>query len=87
MVQLSEAPLLTFHKPFKICPVDPEIFTHIGNLRSVGRMSLGRYYTTVIQALGPRNDEWICDRPSPHTFLFSNHFLEMIDTEYIPDGF
>ena len=50
-------------------------------------MSLGRYYTTVIQAFGPRYDEWICDRPSPHTFLFSNHFLKMINTEYIPDGF
>ncbi len=50
-------------------------------------MSLGRYYTTVIQALGPCYDERICDRPSPHTFLFSNHVLKMIDTEYIPDGF
>ena len=50
-------------------------------------MSLGRYYTTVIQASGPRYDEWISDRPSPHTFLFSNHVLKMIDTEYIPDGF
>lgn len=50
-------------------------------------MSLGRYHTTVIQAVGPRYDEWICDRPPSHTFLFSNHFLEVIDTEYIPDGF
>ena len=87
MVQLSKTPLLTFHKSFKICPVDPEVFTHIRNLGSVRRMSLGRYYTTVIQASGPRYDEWISDRPSPHTFLFSNHVLKMIDTEYIPDGF
>ena len=87
MGQLSEAPFLTFHKSFKICPVDPEMFTHIRNLWSVRRMSLGRYYTTVIQTFGTRYDEWISDRPSPHTFLFSNYFLKMIDTEYIPDGF
>ena len=50
-------------------------------------MSLGRYYTTVFQAFGPRYDKWVGDRPSSHTFLLSNHCLEVIDTEYIPDSF
>ena len=78
--------MLTFHETFEICPGDTKVFTDIRNFRGVGRMSLGRYDTTVFQACGPRYHEWVSNRFSFEAFLFSDHRLEVINLEYISDN-
>lgn len=85
MAQLSEAPLLTFHESFEICPIHVKVFTDIRDFCGIGRVSLVCHDTTITQALGPGYHEWISHRPSFQKLLLSNHRLEMTDTEDLPD--
>ena len=86
MIQLSEAPLLTFHKSFKICPIDSEMFTHIWDMRGVRLVFLSRYDTAIVQTFGSCDNEWVGDWSSFQTLPLSNHGLEMTNIEYLSDN-